>query len=199
MNGIDKITARLEAEAVAEAERIADEAKARAAVVLAEGEAKAKERYGEKVVEGVKATEDRVQRLAKAADMEARKRILGYKQAIVGDVFSLAEKKLRSLSGDDYIDFLARQAAGAAVTGREEIVLSEEDRKACGDKVVKKANALLTAAGKTGGLTLAPEAGSFEGGLVLKDGNISVNCTIEALMAQARESMASDVAAELFS
>lgn len=199
MNGMDKITARIETEAVADAARMAEDAAVQCRAVRAEGEAKAQECYWRKVKDGVKAAEDRAERLAKAADMEARKSILACKQAIVGETFDRAEAKLRALAGDEYIDFLAGQAARAAVTGREEIVLSEKDKASIGDKVAKKANDLLRAEGKDAGLVLAAEAGSFSGGLLLKDGNITVNCTLEALMAQAREEQAAAVAAELFS
>lgn len=199
MNGIEKITARIETDAVADAARVEEEAAREAEAVRSAGEAKAQEAYWQKLQEGVKTAEDRVQRLEKAADMEARKSILSYKQTIVAAAFDKAEEKLRALSGDAYIDFLARLASRAAATGREEIVLGAADRETCGAKVVKKANAALNAAGKTGALTLADKAGDFEGGLLLKDGNIAVNCTIGALIAQAREDQASVVAAELFS
>ena len=198
MNGLEKITARIEAEAVADAARMAEEAAAQCVAVRAEGEAKAQESYWRRVKDGTKAASDRADRLAKAADMEARKSILACKQAIVGEAFDKAEAKLRALTGDEYVDFLAGQAARAAVTGREEIVLSEKDRASVGEQTVKKANDLLRAEGKTAGLVLAAETGSFSGGLVLKDGNITVNCTLEALLGQAREEQAAAVAAELF-
>lgn len=197
MNGIEKITARIETEAVADAARMAEEAEVQCQAIRAEGEAKAQESYWRRVKEGVKAAEARAERLSKAADMEARKSVLACKQAIVGEAFDKAEAKLRALSGDAYIDFLAGQAAKASSTGREEIVLAAKDRAAIGDKVAKKANALLAAEKKTAKLVLAAETGDFSGGLVLKDGNITVNCTLEALMAQAREEQAAQVAAEL--
>lgn len=198
MNGIEKITARIEAEAVADAARIAEEGAARCETVRSEGEARAQEAYWRRLREGAKASEDRADRLAKAADMEARKSILACKQAIVGEAFDKAEAKLRAMTGDEYIAFLAGQASRAASTGREEVVLNAKDRASVGEKAVKKANALLSAAGRTGKLTLSAETGSFSGGLVLKDGNITVNCTLEALMGQAREEQAAIVAAELF-
>lgn len=198
MNGLDKITARIERDAVADAARIAEEAKLQCDAIRAEGEAKAQERYWRRINEGVKATEDRVQRLGKAADMESRKVILSTKQEIVDEVFKRAEEKLRAFTGEEYEDFLAGLAARAAVTGREEIVLAAADQTAYGAAVQKKANALLTGDGRTGELRLAADPGDFSAGLVLRDGNISVNCTVEALMTQAREEMASFAAAELF-
>lgn len=199
MNGLDKITARIETDAVADAARMAEQAQAQCGVIRAEGETRAQESYWKKVREGVKDTEDRVQRLAKAADMEARKSILSCKQKIVAEAFDKAEAKLRALSGDEYVEFLAGQAARAAVSGREELVFSAQDRESCGEKVVKRANALLAEAGKTGKLTLSAENGDFSGGVIVRDGSISVNCTIDALMTEARQNMASQAAAELFS
>jgi V/A-type H+-transporting ATPase subunit E len=124
---------------------------------------------------------------------------LACKQSIVADAFDKAEEKLLSLSGDGYIDFLAGQAARAAHSGKEEIVLNGKDKKLYGSKVLQKANSLLVGMGKAGKLTLSEEEGTFAGGLMLRQGSVSVNCTVEALMAEARQSMASSVAAELFS
>ena len=198
MNGIDKITARIETDAVADAARIASQTKEQCDAIRAEGEKKAQEGYWEKVRQGVKSAEDRVQRLAKTADMEARKSVLSFKQSIVAEAFDKAEAKLNGLSGEEYVAFLAALAARAAATGTEEIVLNGADRKAYGRKVVDRANAALRAAGKTGKLTLSDREGAFDRGLICRQGSVSVNCTVEALMAQAREDMASDVAAELF-
>ena len=198
MNGIEKITARIEAEAVADAARISEEGAARCETVRAEGEAKAQEAYWNRLREGAKSSEARADRLAKAADMEARKSVLACKQAIVAEAFDRAEAKLRAMAGEEYVAFLAGQAARAASTGREEVILNAKDRAAVGEKTVKKANALLSGEGRTGRLVLSAETGDFSGGLILKDGNITVNCTLEALMTQAREEQAARVAAELF-
>lgn len=198
MNGIDRITARIETEAVAESARMAQQAKADCEQILAEGEKKAQDSYWQLVRQGVAATEDRVQRLAKTANMEARKSILAYKQALVAQAFEKAEAKLRGIRGAAYTDLLAALAVKASQSGREELVLSARDRAACGQAVTDKANAALTAAGKTGKLTLSKREGDFEGGLLCREGSVSVNCTFDALMAQAREDLATEVAAELF-
>ncbi len=198
MNGIEKITARIEAEAVADAARTAEEAALQCEAIRTEGEAKAREAYWRRVQEGVKTAEARAERLAKAADMEARKSILASKQALVAEVFDAAEAKLRALAGTGYIDFLAGQAALASTTGAEEMILSAGDREAIGPEAVRAANAILAAQGKPAKLTLSAEAGDFDRGLILKNGSITVNCTVEALMTQAREEQASAVAAELF-
>ena len=198
MNGIDKITARIETDAVADAARIAEDSKARCEAIRAEGEKQAQQVYWDKVKAGVAAAEDRVQRLAKTADMEARKSILSFKQSLVAEAFDKAEARLNAMTGEEYVSLLSALAARAAVTGTEELVFSAVDRKLYGKKVTDRANAALKAAGKKAGLTLAAEDGAFRRGLICRQGSVSVNCTVEALMAQAREDMASDVAAQLF-
>ncbi len=198
MNGIDKITARIENDAVADAARIAQQTHDECEAIRAEGEKKAQDSYWEKFRQGVAAAEDRVQRLAKTADMEARKSVLSFKQSIVAEAFDKAEAKLNGLEGEAYVSFLTALAQKAAVTGTEELVFSAADRKTVGKKVVDRTNAALKAAGRTGKLTLSDAEGDFGRGLICRQGSVSVNCTVEALMAQAREDMASDVAAELF-
>ena len=197
MKGIDRITARILAEAEAEAARIAQEAQSRCETIRAEGELRAQERYWQRVKEGVKAAEERGQRLAKAADMEARKSILRHKQELVAETFRRAEERLDCLSSAARLDFLAALAVGASVSGREEILLGKRDQS-MGPQVLARANAMLAERGGTAALTLADRAGEFASGLMLAEGNISVNCTLEALLAQARETMAAEVAAELF-
>lgn len=198
MNGIDKITARIETDAVADAARIAEETKAKCVAIKAEGEKAAQQVYWDKVKTGVAAAEDRVQRLAKTADMEARKSVLSFKQALVAEAFDKAETRLNAMAGEEYASFLAALAVRAAVTGTEELVLTATDRKLYGKRVIDRANAALKAAGRTGKLTLAEETGDFRRGLICRQGSVSVNCTVEAMMAQAREDMASEAAALLF-
>ena len=55
MNGIDKITARIETDAVADAARIDQETKEKCKAIRAEGEKKAQDGYWEKVRQGVAA------------------------------------------------------------------------------------------------------------------------------------------------
>ena len=197
MNGLEKITARIESDAAADAARIAEEAKQQCEAIRAEGEEKAQASYWKRVQDGVKATEDRAARLSKAADMEARKSILARKQTIVTRAFDLAEQRLLSLSGEAYVAFLAGLAAKASVTGAEEIVLNKKDA-ALGKKVAAKANEQLAAQGRQAKLALSRQTGDFSGGLILKDGDVSVNCTVSALIAEARLKQASEVAAALF-
>ncbi len=198
MNGIEKITARIRADAADEASRMQEDAVRRCSDVIEEGRRQAEQQTAARLAQGEKEAQEQKNRLLKAADMNARKQILQAKQDLVAEAFDRAEDRLRTLSGAERTDLLSRLAARAAVSGKEAVVLDEEDLPA-GQAVVDGANALLSQAGRTAQLTLSPEPGRFSGGLMLREGQIFVNGTIEALLRQAKEELSASVAAGLFS
>lgn len=199
MIGLDKITARIEADAAADAAATAQQTREQCARLLADADRQAQDRYWARAREGMKAVEDRARRLAGTADMEAKKSILSFKQETVASVFDTVEKNLLSLPEEEYLAFLTGKAVQAAATGREELVLNARDRATLGEKLVEKANKALAAAGKTAELRLAEETGDFKGGLLVRLDSVSVNATVEALVDQARGDMAAQVAQTLFS
>ena len=198
MKGIDKITSRIIADAEAECAAVKKESDERVAAIREENERRAQEEYLRLVREGVKDTEQRVQRLDRTARLEAKKSILNMKQEAVSRAFELAKDKIAELPERDYIGFLAREAAGAAITGQEEVIFCERDRAAVGAKAVRAANELLAARGMPATLTLADATREMAGGLMLKQGDIEVNCTVDTLLDLARGELAARVAEVLF-
>ena len=195
MKGIDKITSRIIADAEAECAAVKKESDERVAAIREENERRAQEEYLRLVREGVKDTEQRVQRLDRTARLEAKKSILNMKQETVSRAFELAKGKIAELPERDYVAFLAREASEAAVSGQEEVIFCERDRKSVGAKAVKAANELLAAKGMPGMLTLSD---TTPGGLMLKQGDIEVNCTVDTLLDLARGELAARVAEVLF-
>ena len=198
MKGIDKITSRILADAEAECAVVKKESDERCAAIRAENEKKAQDEYLRLVREGVKDTEQRVQRMDRTARLEAKKSILGMKQETVSRAFDLARERIAELPERDYIAFLAREAADAAITGQEEVIFCERDRKSVGAKAVKAANELLSARGVPGTLTLSDDTREMSGGLMLKQGDIEVNCTVDTLLDLSRGELAAHVAQVLF-
>jgi V/A-type H+-transporting ATPase subunit E len=194
MNGIDKITKRILADAEAEAKTTVDEATARCAEIQKAYEQKAQETYWELVRAGVKETEQRVQRIDRTAEMEAKKSILALKQEMVDEAFEAAKKRLLGLPEKDYVEFLSKLAVQASGSGQEEILLNARDRKLYGEKVAAAANKKI---GK-GRLTVSEETREIEGGLILKDGDVEVNCAIETLLNLYRDDLATQVAEIMF-
>ena len=199
MNGIEKISKRLVADAEAEIAALNAETKAKCDEIAAEYQQKAQEEYRSRLAEGAKAAETRMQRLGSAAEMEAKKSILAFKQEMVAKAFDDASVKLANLPKDQYVKFLAAQAAAAASTGAEELIFNERDAKAVGAEVAKAANALLEQKGVKGALTVSGDTRAISGGVIVRQGNIEVNCAVETLVQLRRSELASQVAEILFS
>ena len=115
MKGIDKITSRIIADAEAECAAVKKESDERVAAIREENERRAQEEYLRLVREGVKDTEQRVQRLDRTARLEAKKSILNMKQETVSRAFELAKGKIAELPERDYVAFLAREASEACL------------------------------------------------------------------------------------
>ncbi len=198
MNGIEKITARIEADAREEAAAIRREAERKSAALRAEFDAEAQNAYQKLIRDGVKATEQRVERLLRAAEMDSKKEILSVKQEMVSKAFVLALKKIADLPEDEYAGFFGKLAAEASRSGAEEIIFNEADASGRGKKVVKAANDHLKDKGMHGKLTMSAEKRGITGGFILKDGDIEVNCAAETLTESVRSEMAARVAEVMF-
>lgn len=199
MNGIEKITARLTSDAQAEIDAINAETDARCAEIMAEAEARAAEAYEKRMAKGRAECAAKSERMAATADMETRKAALAFKQEMVGEAFARAIDAISAMPRADYIEFLAFLAAKAAMRGDEELAFSEKDRADVGADVVKRANALSKAEGGKGAMRLAPDSVDIPGGLILRSGNIEVNCAVDTLVQMHRSSLSSQVAEILFS
>lgn len=198
MNGIDRITDRIEADAREQAKAIIAEAEAKCAEIRKENEKKAQERYLELIRNGTKDCESGLERRKSAAEMDAKKSVLALKQDCVAEAFDMAKRRLADMPEDSYVGFLASLAASAAADGSGEIVLSARDRERCGKAVLERANAALAAKGLAPALTLAADGREISGGLILRQGGVEVNCSIEALVEALKGPMTADVARTLF-
>ena len=192
MNGIEKITGRIEADAQEQAKAIAAEAEARCAEIRADYDKQAQDQYWARVRDGVKAC------MGRLAEMEARKSVLALKQEMVDAAFAAALDKICTMPQADYVAYLAKLAAQAATTGTETLVFNAKDQAACGQAVVDAANALLAQQGKPGRLTMSQATRDLRAGFVLQQGDIEVNCAVETIAELCRSDLAAQVAEVLF-
>ena len=227
MNGIEKITARIEEDGRAENEALLAEARAQAADIAAKYQAEAQAAADEALEQGRREAGERQRRMESAAQMECRKAVLCAKQDVIEEAFQLAHRKLLELPREQYVALLAELAAQASATGREKLIFSAPDRAQVGkavvmaaneklaravspklpdevadskagailDKVVTGASAILSG---TGMLTLAEETRPMDGGFILSDGAVEVNCTFDTLIRLQRGALAGEVAKVLF-
>ena len=197
MEGIEKITRQIIAEAEAECSSIAAEAAAKCAEIKAEYDKKADEIFSATVKAGSEEIEAESKHIERNARLAARKTVLAAKQEMVDKAFELAGRKLRGIDDDKYIAWLAGIAAEAASEGDEEIVLDEQD-KAIAAKLLEKANGILAGQGKKAELKLGYTAKDIGAGLILRRGDITVDCTVAEMLAASRKELASEVASKLF-
>ena len=194
MKGTDKIIAHIRSDAQTQVDAILAQAEQQCAGIRSEYDKQAAALYAERLRAGVKETQDRVDSATRIARMEGRKGMLSAKQDMVARSFEKAQEQIVALPEEQYVAFLAKLAAKAAVTGEEEIVLNARDRQRLGEKLVKVANARL----KNGRLRLSEDTGDFAGGLILRRGSIEANCTVELLVELSQGELSAKVAELLF-
>ena len=195
MNGIENIVQRIIADGQAEADAILADAKLQADAILAEWEEKAQKETSDLLSRGEQSAAERAARLESVAELEGRKLILKAKQETISLAFDEALKKLLALPQDKKVEILSALCAKAAVTGAEEVIFSPADRDTVGKAVVEKANSLLAGKGK---LTLSAETRPIQGGAILRDRGVEVNCGFDTLVRLARPDLERQVAGILF-
>ena len=193
MNGIERITQRISADAQAEMDRVLGEARAEAEKITAKYQAQAAAEAADLDARNKKAAAEREERLAGTAQMEARKAALAAKQEMVEKAYELALQKLCSLPEEKYAAVLAGLLIQASSTGKEEVIFSEADRRKVGKAAVEKAN---QEGGKN--LTLSGETRSIPGGFILRSGSVEVNCAFDTLVRLQKAETAGDVVKKLF-
>lgn len=227
MNGIEKITDKIQQDAAAELARLELETAEKIHAIGTEAQVQADKESADILARGRRAADERLERLKSAAQMETRKLALAAKQEVVGEAFDLALEKLCALPEQEYIALLTRLAVEASTTGKERLVFSVRDRARVGKQVVVAANEALVSQvapelpeslteskvgaflGKvvnsaaaqitgTGLLTLAQETREIRGGFIMVDEDVEINCAFETLVRLQREKLEKEVANVLF-
>ena len=190
---IEKITSKILGEAeedkkvvLAEAQRkaqeILDAAKEEAGLFLANEEAR-----------GLEDKEKTISRRKSVADIDCRKLVLHKKQELIEACFNKAVDALASMEEDAYVDFMV-SLGKATGESKGQLIFNTKDRETVGDKVCQKLNADL----ENANFVLADETRNIKGGFILQVGKVYINNTVEALVAENKDAMNSEVAAMLF-
>lgn len=193
MNGIEKITQRIDADTQVQIDEILSAARAQAQQITARYQAQSESEQAELTARNQKAAEEREERLVSVAQMEARKVTLGAKQEMVEKAYALALEKLCTMPDDAYIETVAALLVQASATGRGAVIFASEDRARIGAAAVAKANEKLG-----GKLTLSEETRPLRGGFILADGKVEVNCSFDTLVRLQKTETAGAVVKHLF-
>lgn len=219
MNGLEKITDRILAEAQAQAERILADAQAECDKIRKTYAARAEEICQRLSDEAQREGAELVARERASAATERSQAILSVKSRLLDEVFTGAQRSVCELDAEQYTDTLIgllcaamteqtdiekRNCAlyGEAVRDeRYEVLFCRRDRERYGQAVVEGARRRLGAKISPEALdrlTLAKEEAAIEGGLVLRCGRIESNCSLELIFADLRRELETEVSRALF-
>ena len=219
MTGLEKITGKILADAEADAREILDKAEAECAAI--------REKYAaatEAELEALREASDRecqalIVRAKSSAAMAKRNAILEARAAMLDEAYATAEKQVRSMGGEQYLELLSkmlRSALKRQLEGEEdslrlygedispasyEVVLNSRDRSSYGEKLM---TAFRTGLGGKlsptvlAKLHLASDTAPIDGGLILRAGPVETNCSLSMLRAENRRETEAKVSRILF-
>ncbi len=217
MNNLDKILEKIASEANAEKEFVMENA---SSAIDEINEATLRE--AEALVEASSKRSDKerdalLSRAEGAAQMRKREILLSRKVSLIDNVFKKAEEHICALEPEEYTLFLANLIADAMRErlenvadmrqryGEDEdndycttftVVFNKRDRKEYSAEATKAAKAILK---KRIAIGVEKECADIKGGVIVRYGDIETNCSIEAVMASARQRCEAQVASLIFS
>ena len=219
MTGLDKIKDKIIAEAQLDAERMIEDAQKKCNEILLRASGDADNIKAELDVAAHREAESLISRAKSGAALEKRNIIAQAKSHAADLAFETAKKEILSLPDEQYIEFLAKLLVSALSsqldiekTNRElygeesneapvDVLLSQEDILRAGTKIIPAAKKM--AAGKPVSHLLeragvSVETAKIEGGMIIRIGDLDINCSVEALIESAKERLEGDVARILF-
>ncbi|HHV19583.1 MAG TPA: V-type ATP synthase subunit E [Thermoanaerobacterales bacterium] len=198
MEGIAKIKERILEEAREEKQKLVENAQAQARDIKAKYEHKAKEMFNDILDKAGKDAEEKKRRILSMAQLENRKALLQAKQQIIDEVFEEAKAKIKKLPDENYQTLIADMLIKSAITGNEEVVISEHDKNRITQDFLAKVNKTLNDSGKQGNLKISKTPGRMIGGFILKSEDLEVNNTFDSLINMEREELETEIAKILF-
>ena len=195
----EKITAKILADAQAEAQRIREEAQRKAEGIIsrAKKEANGIVQQAQKEA-GALATEEK-RRVLSRAEMEARRAILEEKQAQIKEVFERARQKVEGMPRGEYTRLMESLLLKVVEDGDEEVILSDEGKGRLEEGFLKRVNERLRVEGRKGGVSLAAERRDIGGGFILRKGKKEINCSFASLLESQKEDLEAELVKILFS
>lgn len=182
MTGVEKIKEEILAEARHEAEANIKRAKAKADDLLKKAQEEAARKKQTILEKATQEGEDKRQRILATTELEGRKKRLQAKQEVLEEVFTKVMAALNSMPAEEYSKVLTEMIINSVKTGTEEIVLTDMDRGRLGETFLANVNLRLSNEGKTGNLKFSDEVGDFQGGFILKSGDVEVNQSFDAIL-----------------
>ncbi len=219
MTGIEKVTGKIIADARADADAILRKADETCGAVQAEYEVRVKAEQDKLEDHANRECEALITRAKSSAAMAKRNVMLSGRAALVAEAYATAEKEIKSLPTDEYVDLLVKMLRGALLRQLEseresmelygenitpdkyEVLLNRNDRDMFGARLIETIK--RTQVGKISmsvldRVVLSNEIAKIDGGLVLRCGDMEANCSLGMMMAQVRRATEVKVSRTLF-
>ncbi|MFU0828211.1 MAG: V-type proton ATPase subunit E [Lachnoclostridium sp.] len=197
MTGLEKITKHIKESAQTFADQTLEKANEQAKQILANARLEGEKECARIKDQSKQEVQSCLSRAESAANLQKRKLILSAKQEMIRDVFNHAKENLTGKPDKEYFDILLKMIKKYALNKPGKIILSETDKKRLPAGFSEMLNTCL--AEKTGAmLTVADETANIDGGFILTYGDIEINCSFDALFAEAKDVLQDKVSEILF-
>ncbi|MBR5124781.1 MAG: hypothetical protein IKU90_06585 [Clostridia bacterium] len=219
MTGLEKVTGKILADAEADARAILERADAECAEITQRSKAETEAEQERLREQNDRECQSLIIRAKSSAAMAKRNAVLEARAEILDEAYAAAERQVRSMSGDQYLDLLQkllRSALKRQIEGEEEsmrlygedispdryeILLNSRDRDTYGERLMAAFREGLGSkipAASLQKLCLASETPRIDGGLILRCGPVETNCSLAMLMAENRRETEAKVSRILF-
>lgn len=179
MTGLDKIIEHIRQDAAKEAAAVLDDAKRQVEALQKASADECRElelQLAQKSDEEVKLA---INRGDSAAALAKRKLLLNAKQQLIGDVLDRARHSLLNLPDSEYFDTMKKMVKKYELNQPGSIVFSKRDRD--------RLPANFAAGLENSKLSVSDKTAAIDGGFILEYGDISENCSFEALFSAQKE------------
>lgn len=188
---LEDIKNKILADARSKARELLDEAESKKKDTIGEFARKARE-YAKMAAEKAAAEGEGVKR-GIVIDAKTRRKsdVLKLKRELIGRVFSQAKSEL--IASEDYPELVSSLVRSAGEEARGARVVFSREEKKLDEKFVRSLAKELDIE-----LEPDPERGAFSGGVVLKQGDMEINLTVDVLLEVRKEDLEREVAKILF-
>ena len=219
MTGLEKVIGKIIADAEADARVILDKAQAECEAVKAKYAAETEAEIEKLTDECDRECQALIIRARSSAAMAKRNAILEARAKLIDEAYASAEKIMRSMNGEQYLELLHKmlrsamrnqldgEAESLRLYGEDvspavyEVVLNSRDRDTYGEKLLATYRAgygSRISPAVLAKLRLATDTAPIDGGIILRCGPVETNCSLAMLMAENRRETEARVSSILF-
>lgn len=195
MNGIEKITEKILADAKAQSDALLAEARENAAAAVEAATTKAKADAAALLATLPAKRAEIDEKIENVCRTERRRMVAATRQAMITETFEQVKAGILALPAEDYLEFLValvRQITAVHTEGGE-LLLSPADREKFGADLIRYCNTPDAAP-----ITLAADTAKISGGVILRAGKIEWNSGLDTVIREVAEQYAFLVSDLLF-